>query len=323
MDTPRTKPSSDSDSEVSNATQNDDVIICVMGCTGTGKSLFIKLLTKDTSVKVSDSLESETSEVQLVRFVDRTSGRTVALVDTPGFDDSRKGITDTVVLKKITSFLLKQYDGKRKLNGLVYLHRITDTRFGGQSKINLRMFQNLCGPEAYKNVVVLTTFWDQISSPEVGDKREMELKDNFLNGLFGGGATFMRHNRTVERAQRVLRHVLTFVPTDIQIVKEIREEGKSLEETAAGSVHGAEVERLIAKHRQEIEKIREEMNRVKEDTASMKRDLEELRDEHMKKIAQLESERVDLKNGLEEETRNREVLPAEAEKEKSHHRQWL
>lgn len=45
-----------------------------------------------------------TSEVELFDYVER-DGRRVTFVDTPGFDDSREGQSDTEVLKKIASFL--------------------------------------------------------------------------------------------------------------------------------------------------------------------------------------------------------------------------
>jgi len=51
---------------------------------------------------------SETSEIQVVRFVDPNSSRNIVIVDTPGFDDSRSEVTDTDILKKITAFLLDQ-----------------------------------------------------------------------------------------------------------------------------------------------------------------------------------------------------------------------
>jgi predicted GTPase len=69
---------------------------------------FIQLLTDNPDVKISHGLESETNEVQSFRFVDRTSGRTVTIVDTPGFDDSREGRTDTDVLRHIADFLCKE-----------------------------------------------------------------------------------------------------------------------------------------------------------------------------------------------------------------------
>ncbi|KAF5367613.1 hypothetical protein D9757_010650 [Collybiopsis confluens] len=301
----------------------EDIVIVVMGCTGTGKSSLVRLLTGDSSVKVSDSLESETRAVKVVRFIDRTSRRNITIVDTPGFDDSRTDITDTIVLKEITAFMLNQYDNNRKVDGLVYLHRITDTRFGGQSNINLRMFQNLCGQDAYKNVVVLTTFWDQLNGTRLGEKRESELRTKIFSEPVQGGAIFMRHNRTMDSARKVLRHVLTLDPVDVQIVNEIRVQGKSLEETSAGSVHGEEVERLIAKHRQEITEIRKELSKVKEMTASTKRELEKLRNENKQKLARLENEKSDLKNGLEEETKMRKMLEVEAEKEGNLRKEWL
>ncbi|KAJ3924517.1 MAG: hypothetical protein NXY57DRAFT_875764, partial [Lentinula lateritia] len=182
----------------------------------------------------------------------------IVLVDTPGFDDSRNDITDTAVLKKIAEFLLKKYDEKRKLNGLIYLHRMSDPRFGGQASRNLKMFQNLCGPNAYGNIVVLTTFWDRVSAEE-GLTREEQLKSTFFSNIVAGGARFMRHDRTAQSAREVIAHILTLSPTDVQIQEEIRVDGKGLEETAAGLVHREEVELVLEKHRQEIMSLGKEI----------------------------------------------------------------
>ena len=69
---------------------------------------FIRLISGDTTIRVGDSPKSETSEIQVVRFVDPSSSRNIVIVDTPGFDDSRSEVTDTDILKKITAFLLDQ-----------------------------------------------------------------------------------------------------------------------------------------------------------------------------------------------------------------------
>ncbi|KAF8873368.1 P-loop containing nucleoside triphosphate hydrolase protein, partial [Gymnopilus junonius] len=231
----------------------------VMGSTGTGKSSFVKLLTGNSSVKIGTALDSETSSVQVLRFLDPVSRRNVVVVDTPGFDDSRTGFTDTQILATITKFLLNEYDGNRKLNALVYLQRISDPRFGGQTSRNLKMFQSLCGANNYKNVIVLTTFWDRVDVEEEGLKREEQLRSRYLKDLLDGGARFMRYNQTIRSAQRVLAHVMTLTPTNVDIQREIRMEGKSLEDTAAGSVHREEVERIIAKHNKEVSELRTEL----------------------------------------------------------------
>lgn len=57
---------------------------------------------------MGDSLDSETDDVMKIAFTDQVSGRKVVLVDTPGFDDSRDGRTDTEILRKISEFMLNE-----------------------------------------------------------------------------------------------------------------------------------------------------------------------------------------------------------------------
>ncbi|KAF5372403.1 hypothetical protein D9757_011616 [Collybiopsis confluens] len=284
---------------VYSASDDDDVVIAVMGSTGSGKSSFIKLLSGDDSVKTGDSLESETIDVRCIDFVDEESGRKVILVDTPGFDDSRDGVTDTDILKKVTDFLLKEYDNKRKLNGIIYIHSIASTRFSGQSVRNLKMFKNLCGAETYKNVVILTTFWDDKSAKKMGEKREAELKSKFCLQLAQGGAAFMRHNRTKSSAH-----------------KEIRVEGKTLEDTAAGSVHRAEVDALIAKHKAEVAELMNEMKAMRGATEEMKKELAKEKAEMQTKLDRLEQERVALSEGLAGERNARKALEDKLQQDK-------
>jgi len=122
----------------------------------------------------------------------------------------------------------------RKLNGLLYFHRISDPRFGGEARRNLWMFRHLCGTEAYPNVVIVTTFWDSVTD-EIGTRREEQLRSTAFKDLVEGGAHFMRHDRTLKSALEVVRQILTFTQRDPRIVEEIQKEGKSLEETEAGN----------------------------------------------------------------------------------------
>ena len=57
------------------------------------------------------------------------------------------------------------------------------------------MFRELCGQEAYKNVVVLTTFWDEVPNDE-GVEREAELESKVFAKLVEGGDQFMRFDHT-------------------------------------------------------------------------------------------------------------------------------
>src|ERR1700678_601210 len=90
----------------------------VVGSTGTLRltpknSLYLqfirllRVLTGDKHVKVGNSLESETSDIQVIHFHDPTSGRNVTIVDMPGFDDSHEGVSDTDILNRSLNSSLK------------------------------------------------------------------------------------------------------------------------------------------------------------------------------------------------------------------------
>lgn len=66
---------------------------------------FVHLLTRDDNIRIGHGLDSETSTVQTAQYIDQRTGRTVMLIDTPGFDDSRQGITDMDVLEMISRTL--------------------------------------------------------------------------------------------------------------------------------------------------------------------------------------------------------------------------
>ena len=94
-----------------------------------------------------------TQECQAYKF--KHKDRTVHLIDTPGFDDTKK--SDTDVLKDIAGWLLKAYQQDIRLSGMVYLHSISETRMKGSHMTNLRMFQKLAGLENMGHVILTTT----------------------------------------------------------------------------------------------------------------------------------------------------------------------
>jgi len=214
-----------------------------------------------------------------------------------------------------------RYDTGRKLSGLVYVQRISDPRFGGQSVRNLRMFRNLCGTDSYQNVIILTTFWDCVNFAK-GEEREGQLKTKAFGDILTGGGRFMRHDRTKESALRVLEQIIPLPPTNLKIVEEIRVHGKTLEETAAGSVQSKEVEALIEKHKKELNDIRDEMKEAHRKGDQALKELMEERDNLVKKLEHWEDEQVKLKKGLEEEKESRKKLENDMVEEKAKNQQY-
>ncbi|EDR07701.1 uncharacterized protein LACBIDRAFT_327630 [Laccaria bicolor S238N-H82] len=64
----------------------------------------------------------------------KTLGANVTIVDTPGFDDNRPHMSDSKLLEDTTKFLLKRLN-TNSLQGLIYLHRNSDVRFGGTAYV--------------------------------------------------------------------------------------------------------------------------------------------------------------------------------------------
>ncbi|KAI6118080.1 P-loop containing nucleoside triphosphate hydrolase protein [Pisolithus sp. B1] len=277
----------------------DERVIVIMGPTGTGKSSFVRNAVPPASrgnVRVGHSLQSETSEVQPIGWVNN-DGVKIKLVDTPGFDDSRDGVTDTDVLKMIANFLENEYRGAvSRVTGLIYVHRISDTRVGGKSQNNLRMFHKLCGENSLKNVAIITTMWDRVTAEE-GQQREQELRTepNLFKPLLEKGAIMERYDGTQRSASGIIDYLLSRESTTVQIVRELVEEHKSLEETAAGAELRGIINALLEKHKKEICEMQEKM----------KREVEEIRKEMMAEkikaemeVARLRKQLDDLKRGV-------------------------
>ncbi|KAL4063983.1 hypothetical protein V8B97DRAFT_1904501 [Scleroderma yunnanense] len=278
---------------------NEEQVIAVMGSTGVGKSSFIHSSMPPnlrTEAEVGHSLQSETSQVQPISWIAKDGAR-IKLVDTPGFNDSRAEVTDTKVLKMIAEFLAKQYKrGKSQLTGLIYVHRISDTRVGRTSQRNLRMFRKLCGDESLKNVVIITTMWDMITL-EDGLRHEQELmsNDNLFKPLLDKGAIMMRHDRTPKSATNVIDYLLGKDATTIQIVVEIVEQGKALQDTAAGTELHSEIRELMRKHREEVESMEAEIKGMDQEG---QREFTEERQRTEGTMAKLLMELDELKRGL-------------------------
>ena len=183
------------------------------------------------------------------------------------------------------------------------------------------MFQNLCGLDAYKNIIVLTTFWDKVTD-EIGAKREKQLKENFFKQLVDCGACFMRHDMSFQSAQDVLRHILPLVPTDTLIGKEIVDDGKNLDQTAAGSVHSKDVEEIIAKHKKEMAELTGEIVEIRKTNKALARELQTERAQLKEKLAKWENERLELKKGLEDQRNAVMQLKADTKAEKERHEKW-
>ncbi|KAI6033497.1 hypothetical protein PISMIDRAFT_687396 [Pisolithus microcarpus 441] len=81
---------------------------------------------------------------------------------------------DFQVLGEIALWLTAIYDKNIELNGVLYFHPISDDIIIETVSRNYNIFKEMCGKDYFKNVIFVTTMWDEVSE-EVGSEREQDL----------------------------------------------------------------------------------------------------------------------------------------------------
>jgi len=238
----------------------NDIIIAVMGPTGTGKSTFISIATRKHDRSIGHDLDSYTSKIQSFRFPHPKDGRLITFVDTPGFDDTHK--SDTEILKMIASWLEKTYKRKITLAGIIYLHRVSDNRMAGTPLKNLRMFSNLCGKDATGNVILATTMWGLVEEGE-GKRRSEQLQAKYWKGMLENGSKIMPFLATFESAWNIVDIIVgkrDLQKQSLLIQQEMVDLHRVLGETQAGIALYNTLQQLLADQREEVRRLRDEAN---------------------------------------------------------------
>lgn len=185
-----------------------------------------------------------TSTVGVYHFM--LNGVRVWLIDTPGFDDTNR--SDAEVLKDVAFWLAAAYTRHTQLAGILYLHRITEPRFQGSAKRNLRMFQQLCGTKNLGSVILATTHWsDKEGKRYPEDEGQRKVKqlietEEFWGGMVARGSRVERHDGTKESARNIISNLVDRkIRVVLDIQKQLVDQNKSLEDTDAGQALQSEL----------------------------------------------------------------------------------
>ncbi|KAF4543299.1 uncharacterized protein LTHEOB_7033 [Lasiodiplodia theobromae] len=144
--------------------------IAVLGVTGAGKTTFISQATGRDDLEIGHSLASCTKDIKPYEMY--LDGELVQLIDTPGFDDTYQ--SDADILGLLAQWLFANYLEGVLITGVILLHPVSANRIYGSEWSRLRLFEDICGADAWSRAVIATTMWDEISSYESGSVRVQE-----------------------------------------------------------------------------------------------------------------------------------------------------
>lgn len=222
----------------------------------------------------------------------------VYLVDTPGFDDTT--LTDSDVLRAIAAWMSDIYKKEIMLNGIIYLHRITDPRMQGSALKNLHIFRKLCGTNALTHVTLATTMWEAVQTLD-GERRERELLDtsDFWGQMHQNGAIVERHYNNRESAMRILEKYIGGERTATSLQVEMVKGKKDLIDTEAGIELNSEYRKIEDKLKKELQITSEELRKAQQNKdREMAAEMERYQREVNEKLAKVQMEREDLKVDL-------------------------
>ncbi|KAI6134321.1 hypothetical protein EDD17DRAFT_1651723 [Pisolithus thermaeus] len=214
--------------------RSTDIVILVLGTTGSGMSNFINALTGMRPEDGAHGYVSCTADV--IAYPCYYGTQRYIFVDTPGFNATYTSQKE--VLEKIAKWLSVTYEEKRlQFNGVIYTRRITETHRSRSERSSFQICANLIGNEAAHRVRLVTTMWDD---PQDGlnfsaeENRESKLKEEQWRSLINEGATCERFLNTPVSAWDIVHGLGVDRKMSLLLQRELVDTGKPLKQTSAG-----------------------------------------------------------------------------------------
>lgn len=206
-------------------------------------------------------------------------GRKILLIDTPGFDDTEK--SDVDILQLLADHLQSTYAAGKLLTGIILLQQINHNRITGQERRRTRLFEEICGENAFENVVIATTMWGEVNK-SVGISREQERikSDSFWGTMVKQGTKVVRHDDNRESACKIVRMFLNKQQVALQLQEQLEDNNGQLSKTSAGQEMNKELGEKYAKiikdmsnknnlMEDEMQELRDQLRKVQEEQYSL------------------------------------------------------
>ncbi|KAK3319992.1 hypothetical protein B0T19DRAFT_276689 [Cercophora scortea] len=236
----------------------DDVFIPIIGLTGSGKSSFISLCMGEEYDENEDVPLPGATGFKVHSFK-HSSGRTVHLIDTPGFD--QPGREDHEVLQECVYWLSKSFEAGIKVTGMVYTYPIDLMRLPGSARRALQMFKAMCGIQNAPSTVMATTMWDKVER-EVGEERVDTLAEeqDFWGDFHDAGSRILPVLSDQRSALKIVNLIISSsTGLTLQIQQQMILDKMMLHQTDAGKILYGNI--MTEKHNleEEIDEIKRSM----------------------------------------------------------------
>ncbi|KAK4501945.1 hypothetical protein PRZ48_007755 [Zasmidium cellare] len=238
--------------------QASDVYIAVVGMTGAGKSYFTTQCTGEPPIHIGHGLESFTKRTT-VHTMER-SGKTVHLVDTPGFGDTYR--SDEDVFLEIAYTLIKAYEFGIRVSGIVCLQPIIDLRVTGTVRRSLEMLQALCGPDALASVALVANRCGEIDfETRMQRMQELKSKPYFWKDFCDNGSEVFEIEAGREACLSVLDRIIEKGQTySLRFQEQVVENKMKISDTDAGKAVFSSTSAAMQDLRGELADLRQELD---------------------------------------------------------------
>lgn len=172
-------------------------------------------------------------------------GRSIVLIDTPGFDDDTR--SDVEILEQLAKWMADQgHTKKNQLDGLIFLQPITAHRVGGAERKRTRLLKNILGNDAYKHIIIATTMWEQIKDEDDMEERLEGRREDLWGDIVAKGTKIIKHANNKESAQAIIRNIIVMSKLHGK-VKPLLQEELSRNPAVVDSTAGKELKRKLEK----------------------------------------------------------------------------
>jgi hypothetical protein len=179
----------------------------------------------------------------------------VALVDIPSFDKGDD--SDAMVFAELCRFFLTQHLLGISLKGIMFLHDVDIVRSTCHDQRFLETLRRVCGDNAYPNVALVTTLWNQ-DNLDMKYERDATLQCEPWSELLATCANVYEYDISSDIAQTIVSSMLT-KEIVLRIQKELTGDCEMIESTTADAELASQLDRKLGARQMEIQSLSEEL----------------------------------------------------------------